>query len=614
MDLQGVWNHNGLMVEDRAIIMNGTGGGARIGDYTGFPLNDAGRQQTDSWMASRMELPEHQCHPHPAQYTMWGPGNFRITNILDPLSNAIIGLVIDGLNGDMRRTIWLDGRPRPSEYARHTWAGFSTGVWDGNMLTVTTTHLKEGWVNRNGIHMSDHGTLREHFIRHDDYLTVIFIVNDPEHFEEPFIRTTQAKFDPSTLIGVDECQPFDTNIVNVDQPPGFVPHWLPGQNPQLTEFGVTGRGQDLVSRVHRRAEEDDRRAEEEPGFVEVRPVRDEEQGVSRRVIRGVASSVIVVLVAATYLGAVDFAAQGETRAPAGSSTVQVLPVQGNVYMIVGAGANIAASVGNQGVLLVDTGNAASSGAVLAAVRTLSPKLPIQYILNTTHKADHTGGNDAIAKVGRRLVDADSTQAVILSHESILNRMSAPDGRVPPRPVPAWPTDTFFTQRKEVYFNGEPAILYHQPGATDGDTYVFFRRSDVLVAGDVYINTTFPEIDVAAGGHINGILKGLNDLLEQMISVNNVEDGTLVIPGHGRVADELDVAEYRDMVTIMRDRVQDAVNRGQTLAQVKGDTRIALEYEERYGGKGGPWTTEMFLEAVYNNLSTKPSPSASKEAR
>ncbi len=107
------------------------------------------------------------------------------------------------------------------------------------MLTVTTTHLKEGWVNRNGIHMSDHGTLREHFIRHDEYLTVIFIVNDPEHFEEPFIRTTQAKFDPSTLIGVDECQPFDTNVVNVDQPPGFVPHWLPGQNPQLTEFGVT---------------------------------------------------------------------------------------------------------------------------------------------------------------------------------------------------------------------------------------------------------------------------------------------------------------------------------------------------------------------------------------
>jgi hypothetical protein len=239
MDLQGVWNHNGLMVEDRAIIMNGTGGGARIGDYTGVPINDAGRQQTDSWMAARMEMPEHQCHPHPAQYTFWGPGNFRITNILDPLDSRIIGIKIDGLNGDMKRTIWLDGRPHPSEYARHTWAGFSTGVWDGNQLIVTTTHLKEGWVQRNGIHMSDHGTLTENFIRHGEYLTVIFVVNDPEHFEEPFIRTTQAKFDPSTIITPDECQPFNTSIVNADKPRGFVPHFLPGENPQLTEFGRT---------------------------------------------------------------------------------------------------------------------------------------------------------------------------------------------------------------------------------------------------------------------------------------------------------------------------------------------------------------------------------------
>lgn len=239
MDLQGMWNHNGLMVEDRAIIMNATGGGARIGDYTGVPLNDAGRLQADSWMAARSEMPEHQCHPHPAQYTMWGPGNFRFTNVLDPLTDRIIAFRLDGLNGDMKRIIWLDGRAHPSEYARHTWAGFSTGVFEGNMLTVTTTHLKEGWVQRNGIHMSDKGTMREHFIKHDDYLTVIFIVNDPEHFEKPFIRTTQAKYDPSTIINPDECQPFDISIMNTAQPIGFVPHWLPGQNPQLTQFGVT---------------------------------------------------------------------------------------------------------------------------------------------------------------------------------------------------------------------------------------------------------------------------------------------------------------------------------------------------------------------------------------
>jgi hypothetical protein len=239
MDLQGMWNHNGLMVEDRAILMNATGGGARIGDYTGMPLNDAGRQQTDSWMAARMEIPEHQCHPHPAQYTMWGPGNFRITNIYEPQTDRIIGFHIDGLNARQDRVIWLDGRPHPPAYARHTWQGFSTGVWDGNMLTVETTHLKEGWVQRNGIHMSDHGTLREHFIRHDDYLTVVMVINDPEHFEKPLIRTTQAKLDPSVILEPDECQPFNTSIVNADHPRGYVPHWLPGQNPQLTEFADT---------------------------------------------------------------------------------------------------------------------------------------------------------------------------------------------------------------------------------------------------------------------------------------------------------------------------------------------------------------------------------------
>jgi hypothetical protein len=236
MDISGMWNHNALMVEDRAILMNATGGGARIGDYTGMPLNDAGRQQTDSWMAARMELPEHQCHPHPAQYTMWGPGNFRITNIFEPLTDRIIGMRIDGLNARQDRVVWLDGRPHPPAHARHTWMGFSTGVWEGNMLTVTTTHLKEGWVQRNGIHMSDHGTMREHFIKHDDYLTVITVINDPEHFEKPLIRTTQAKLDPSMILQPDECTPFNTSVMNPDRPRGHVPHWLPGQNPQLTEF------------------------------------------------------------------------------------------------------------------------------------------------------------------------------------------------------------------------------------------------------------------------------------------------------------------------------------------------------------------------------------------
>ena len=237
LDISGMWNHGDMMTEDRAVLINRVGGGAKIGDYTGFPLNEAGRQWTDAWMEARIELPEHQCHPHPTQYSLYGPGNFRITNVFDPHTDRIVAMKLDGTFGRADRTIWLDGRPRPDEFARHTWAGFSTGRWEGNMLTVDTTHLKEGWFSRNGITSSDKTTMREHFIRHDNYLTVVFIVNDPEHLEEPFIRTTQAVYSPTTLLNKQECQVFNTAVINADQARGTIPHWLPGKNPQLREFG-----------------------------------------------------------------------------------------------------------------------------------------------------------------------------------------------------------------------------------------------------------------------------------------------------------------------------------------------------------------------------------------
>lgn len=234
MDIQGIWNHRDLMTEDLGILINRVGGAARIGDYTGFPLTEAGRQFTDSWMGARLETPEHQCHPHPTQYSMYGPGNFLITNIYEPLTDRIIGFKLEGTFGRADRTIWLDGRPHPPAYARHTWAGFSTGVWEGNRLTVTTTHLKEGWFQRNGITSTDQAVMREHFIKNDHYLTVITVLQDPDRLEEPFIRTTQAVLDPSIQVGPYECQPFD--IQEFNHPRGYVPHWLPGQNPQLTEF------------------------------------------------------------------------------------------------------------------------------------------------------------------------------------------------------------------------------------------------------------------------------------------------------------------------------------------------------------------------------------------
>lgn len=315
----------------------------------------------------------------------------------------------------------------------------------------------------------------------------------------------------------------------------------------------------------------------------------------------------LALVAIALFGLAGRAAP-QDRPAARSERLEVMHVQGNVHVIAGAGANIAVSAGPSGALLVDTGRAEFAEDVLAAVKQLSPKLPIQYIVNTQFREDHSGGNDAIAKAGTRIAigfafgDARS-QAAVVAHENILSRMSAPAGQASPRPVSAWPTDTFFSATKEIYFNNEAIILYHDPGETDGDTFAFFRKSDVVAAGDIYVNTTFPVIDVAAGGHINGIIKGLNDILEVVIPANNVEDGTLVIPGEGRLADELDVAEYRDMVTIVRDRVQDAVKRGLTKEQVLADRRIALEYDGRYG-RNPAWTTSMFLDAVYTNLTTK----------
>jgi glyoxylase-like metal-dependent hydrolase (beta-lactamase superfamily II) len=307
-------------------------------------------------------------------------------------------------------------------------------------------------------------------------------------------------------------------------------------------------------------------------------------------------AVVAVAAAATLAG------QTQDRANPVVSTqgdVQVVHVQGTVHMVIGAGSNIAASIGRDGILLVDTGGAAAAERVLGALRPLS-KLPIQYVLNTQFGEEHTGGNEAFAKVGRRLIGGE---AVILAHENVLNRMSTPE-RGTARPVAAWPTDTFFVQRKEVYFNGEPVQMFHRPAVTDGDSIVFFRKSDVIATGDVYMTTSYPRIDVQSGGHINGVIETLNDIIDLTVPANNVEDGTIVIPGHGRLSDELDVAVYRDMVTIIRDRVRDAIARGQTLAQVKADKRITLEYEGRYGSTTGPWTTEMFLEAIYRNLTTK----------
>ncbi len=279
-------------------------------------------------------------------------------------------------------------------------------------------------------------------------------------------------------------------------------------------------------------------------------------------------------------------------------------------MIAGAGSNIGVQVGADGVVVVDTGSASSADAVVAAIRKVTTQ-PIRYVINTSADPDQVGGNATVAKAGQTLfmqtsgaglaADFQGGGASILSVEEVLTRMSAPTGKASPFPLGAWPTETFHQPRKYVYLNGEGIEVFHQPAAhTDGDAIVFFRRSDVIVAGDVLDTTRFPVIDIAKGGSIQGEIAALQKLVDTAIPsvpIVSRDAGTLIIPGHGRICDQLDVVEYRDMVTIIRDRVRDLKKQGLALEQVQAASP-ARGYTRRYG------TATNFVEAVYRSMNEK----------
>ena len=308
-----------------------------------------------------------------------------------------------------------------------------------------------------------------------------------------------------------------------------------------------------------------------------------------------------------FAGLAEFArAQQNQNAP--GPELEMLPVQGNVYLLAGAGGNIAVQIGAQGTLVVDTGLANMSGKVLAAIRKLTDK-PIQYIINTHAHPDHVGGNDALRQAGVIYTGANVTAnltdiksgAQIFAHDNVLLRMSAPTGKQAPTTFGNWPTLTFVNDKKQMSFNGEPIDILHQPAAhTDGDSIVFFRRSDVIAAGDIFLTTTYPFIDLERGGSIQGEIDGLNTIVETMVPLHQEEGGTYVIPGHGRIVDRFEVVEYRDMVTIVRDRIRAAIKNGMTLAQVKS-ANLTLDYDYRYGAKTGFGTTDNFVESVYKSL-------------
>ena len=337
-------------------------------------------------------------------------------------------------------------------------------------------------------------------------------------------------------------------------------------------------------------------------------------------MRTLGVSVAIGCLAAAILTAQPFVfAQGTPGATsarpaaAGATTADVRSklVQGDVWMINAGFVNVALQVGSDGVLVVDTGTEAVAPKILAEIQRLAEGKPIRYIVNTHAHPDHVGGNVTIAKAGKSIIAGNfapqagagaANQAKIIAHENVQLRMSEGEGNQPPAPTMALPTDTFFVKRFDLYFDGEAVQLLHESSAhTDGDVIVYFRKSDVIAAGDVYINTTFPVINLQQGGSLNGVIAALNHIIEITVPKDKQEGGTYVIPGHGHLADEADVVEYRDMVTIIRDRFQDAIKKGMTLEQVKA-ARLVRDYEGRYGATQGFWTTDAFVEAAYRSLS------------
>jgi cyclase len=564
IDLTGLWEP--LFHEDQPERLPGPS----IGDYVGLPLNAAARMRAETWSPSLLTLPEHQCKPHPVAYGYRGPANLRIQHDIDPETQQLrrITLYIEWMA--QYREVWMDGRARPGPFAPHTWQGFSTGRWEGTTLVVTTTHMKAGWIRRNGVPYSDQATFTDRWIRHGNVLTQVASLEDPVYLTEPFVRTTNWRASPSLEIRAYPCE-----AVNeiAGQQAGAVPHVLPGRNSMLEEYA---RQFSLPLDAIR-------------GGAETTQPRFLATGRAAPLADGPASG----------------------PAPPAPATVTVVPVRGNVFLLAGAGGNVVVQAGDDGLLVVDSGTTEKAPELLRAIASLANGRPIRYLVNTGADSDHTGGNAAIsASQGVSAQDAtpsfnDGSVAAglgvnIVAHDAVLRRLSrGTDAEL--APFAAWPTATFVEDRKEIYFNGEAIQLLHAPSAhTDGDVIVFFRRSDVIVSGDLFTTTGYPRLDLARSGSINGEIAALNRLILLTVPRLNQEGGTLVVPGHGRIVDEADLVDYRDMVTIIRDRVADMQSRGMTLEAVQA-ARVTRDYDGRFAAAAGPGSAAAFVESVYRSL-------------
>jgi cyclase len=581
IDITGAWYNMLQNTDSNAFIP--------LVSYGGYPLNEAGRLYALTWDPSRNASPQQQCAQYSPHFLLHGGGNYRFWEERDPYTQRLISVKMYGQITEGTRTIWMDGRPHPPAYAQHTFLGFATGKYEGNVLTVNTTHLKRNWIKANGMTQSDQATMVEYFIRHGDGITYVSVLTDPVYLSEPLVRSTEmVRIIRNPDAWLYAC---DDGELLLDQPRGRVPNYLFGQNPSLREYS-------------------------------------EQSKVPLLGALGGAETMYPEYVAKLKDSAnSDAAAKAELFPSAGPSRVSraidpdphdgeihVLPVQGNVYMLVGDGGNIAVQVGKQGALVVDTGTGRLSDKVIAAIGKLSEQ-PIQFIINTSFHADHTGGNVKLRAAGtdpsvmnsffsNHFADA-GVGATIIAHQNVQNRMGAPAGKVALAPAEGWPSDTFLEGRRRKFHNGDAIEIFWEPNAiTDGDSIVQFRRSDVIVTGDILTTTQYPFIDTKNGGSLLGEIEALNNILDKTVYKHEGEGGTLVIPGRGRLCDEYEVSEYRDMLGIIRDRAQALIKGGATLQQVKA-ARITADFDDRYGANTGPWTTDTFVEAVYSSLKNPP---------
>jgi cyclase len=581
LDITGAWS---------TVYQGSEGNGAiPLVAYGGYPLNEAGRLYALTWDPSRMTLRQQQCPQYSPHFLLHGVGNYRFWEERDPYTQRLIAIKQYGQITEATRTIWMDGRAHPPPYAPHTFLGFSTGKYEGNVLTVSTTHLKRNWIKPNGMTQSDQATLVEHFIRHGDRITYVSVLTDPVYLAEPLMRTSdmaRSNRDPDAWLYA--C---DDGEQVIGRPIDQVPSYLYGKNPYLREFSAK-YNIPLIAAL----------GGPETAYPEFASEMKNPAGTEAAVD------------AAQFPSAGPQHTNKAVDPTPRDGEIHVLHVQGNIYMLTGDGSNIAVQTGEQGALVVDTGTGKLADKVVAEIKKLIGDKPIQFIVSTSFHPDHTGGNVKVRlagadpsvigsffSIGAQSFSDAGVGSTIIGHQNVLNRMSAPTGKVAPTPSDGWPSDTFLEGRRRKYYNDEGVDVFWMPNAsTDGDSIVHFRRSEVIATGDIFTTTQFPFIDVKNGGSVHGEIDALNAILDKTIYKHAGEGGTMIIPGHGRVCDEYEVAEYRDMLAVIRDRVQAMINTGATVQQVQ-IARLTADYDDRFGATSGEWTTDMFVDAVYTSL-------------